>query len=768
MKGRTVSHYRILEELGSGGMGVVYRAEDTRLGRGVALKFLPEGLSRDSRAVERFEREARAASALSHPHICVVHDVGEHEGRRFIVMELLEGETLKARIGRGAVGLEEALEWGIQIADAVEAAHARRIVHRDIKPANVFVTTRGQVKLLDFGLAKLLPQRSPGSAASSARTATRARGFLTETGAIAGTVAYMSPEQARGQKLDVRTDLFSLGAVLYEMATGRPPFAGGTLALLFDEILNRTPVPPTSLVLELPLELERIVLKALEKDRALRYQTTTELRGDLMRLKRDRTGARPSAPANAVAGRFSGTGPRLAVLPLANLSRDPEQEYFADGMTEALIASLAQIRGLRVISRTSAMHYKGTRKALPEIVRELRVDALVEGSVLRSGDRVRITTELIHAASDQHLWARSYERELSDVLALQSEVARAVAAEIRVTLTPDEESRLAHARRIDPEALEAYLRGKYCWNKFTSEGSQEAIQYLLQSVGRDPEHAAAHAWLSHAYNVLGVNGHAPPRETFPRAKAAALRALEIDEALADAHVAAAAVSYFYEWDWPATERALKRAMALNPSDVTALELHSYYLQTLRRTDDAIDAMKRAKALDPLSLIINADLGFAHFLARQYDEAIRQFEQTLGLERNFPPAHGGIGFALLYRGRVSEAVAAFERAHQLDPAPSRLANLAYGYAVARRASEARGALEELDRRSTTQYVSPSSIALVHAGLGDTEQVLHWLRRAHDLQVGWLFEAANYNLVPAFDGLRSDPRFQDLLRRFHLPA
>jgi eukaryotic-like serine/threonine-protein kinase len=743
--GKKLTHYTILGSLGAGGMGVVYRARDERLGRQVALKVLAPAILGSESARKRFRHEAMALSRLSHPNIATVHDFDTQDGVDFLVMEHVEGETLAQRLSRGPIPEAEARGLGIQIAEALEEAHERGVIHRDLKPANVVVTAKGRVKVLDFGLAKLLRGGEEELATVSA------------SGTWSGTLPYMAPEQLEGMEIDHRSDLYALGAILYEMISGRRAFPEQSPARLLNAILHDRPlsvVTPGGAPISPAIDV--LVHTLLEKEPIRRPASAREV-AEALRMA-DSAGAPASAPSSA---RIQS----LVVLPLENLSGDPEQEYFTDGMTEELIADLAQIQALRVISRTSAMRYKKTQKTLQEIGRELHVEAVVEGSVRRHGDRVRITAQLIEVATDRHLWAKSYERDLRDVLALQGEVAQAIAQEIRIKLTPEEEARLARTHKVDPRAYEAYLRGRHHWNKRTDEGLLRSLEYFREAVDRDPAWATAYVGMADAYNVIGFFGTLPPGDSFPKAKAAALAALRIDDRLAEAHADLGYMQHYHEWDWEASDRSFRRALELNDGNGY---IHLFYMNHLiatGRLDEAIREVERAYELDPLSMIINTARGWSRFFARDFDSAERYMRQLLEMEPDFSAARIWISAVYEMRGEFDKALAEATRAAELTGrGPWSLTALGRALARMGRANEAEVILREMWEVASRRYVSPYDLALVLEALGHHDQAMDQLERAFQGRANMLVLLC---VDPRLDHLRDHPRWADLMQRMRFP-
>jgi serine/threonine-protein kinase len=792
--GTRLGRYEIRSQIGAGGMGNVYLSQDTQLRRPVALKLLPPNFTYDAERLRRFEQEAFAASALNHPNIVTIHDIGSEADLHYIAIEFIEGETLRNRIEHTRVQLGEAIDIAAQVASALTAAHAAGIVHRDIKPENIMVRTDGYVKVLDFGLVKLTERQAVASEATTQ--------INTDAGVVIGTVSYMSPEQARGKDVDARTDIWSLGVVLYEMMTGHRPFVGETTTDVFVSILEREPELLANYSTGVTSELQGIIEKALRKDREQRYQTAKELALDLRDQKQEleiqaKLGhsisqrvehelktvkytvaadtkefkeAAPLAPnsrrTNYVSGRRRSRKAinSLAVLPLVNVGADLNAEYLSDGITESIINSLSQLPKLRVMARSTVFRYKGREVDPQEVGRNLGVRAVLTGRMHKLDGNVVIGAELVDVTDGSQLWGEKYNRELSDIFALQEEISNEISEKLRLKLTGEEQRRLTKRYTENTEAYQLYLKGRYYWNKRTIEGFKKAIEYFNQAIEEDPSYALAYAGLADCYALLGSDeyGALPAREAMPKAQAAAAKALQIDEEMAEAHVSLAYAKLLYDWDWANAKREYKRAIELNPNYATAHHWYAItYLTATGQHTKAISEMRRACSLDPLSLIINSAMAWAFYFARRYDEAIDQYRKTIEMDPNFSVAYVKLGWAYGQKSMYEEAIREFEKVQTISGVHLAAAtSLGHTYAVSGKRVQAQEALDSLKELSKRQHVPPYDIALIHTGLGENDQAFEWLQKACEERSSWLIWL---KVDPRLDSLRTDPRFMDLVRR-----
>jgi eukaryotic-like serine/threonine-protein kinase len=789
----TLSHYKIISKLGSGGMGEVYLAQDTKLDRTVALKILPRDVASDPERMRRFVQEAKAASALDHPNVAQIYEIGESDGTTFIAMQYIEGQTLEAKSHIKQLETKEIVDVAIQVADALDAANSKGIIHRDIKAANIMVTPRGQVKVLDFGLAKVESKISSHPEASKLETEAG-----TTPGLILGTVQYMSPEQALGKRIDSRSDIYSLGVVLYQLATSRLPFAGPTPSVTLSRILNTQPDAIARFNYDIDPELERIIRKCMEKDPERRYQSARELEIDLKNLKRDSesgasqmgspAGLRPAstksrwklyaglaALALAVIGAamiyYIGMGRgqaihSLAVLPFSNARSDPETEYLSDGITESITNSMSPIPELRVLSQGMVRRFKDKEIDPQQLGRELNVDALVQGSLAKQGDTLVVNAELVRSSDGAQLWGQQYNRKLSDILLVQQDISAKVSEQLRLKLSGEERKKIQNSYTENTEAYQLYLKGLYYWNRRTGLGLQKALGYFQQAIEQDPNYALAYAGVAGCYAIYSRYDLLPPRESMPLGKRAAMQALKIDPSLPEARIALAHVMTEYEWDWAGASKEFQQALATDPNYATGHQWYAEHLMAIGQLEEGLKEIQKAHQLDPLSLQIRSILALSYYSNRQYDLAIDVARKGIELDPNFARLHFRLGQSLIKKSLFDEAISEFKMAMSLagNP-PTYLAGLGQAYAASGKKAEALQIIEQLEKLSKEKYVPSYQIALVYVELGDKDQTFEWLEKAFNARDDWLDQ---FRTDPSWDPIRSDQRYKDLLRRMNIPS
>jgi serine/threonine-protein kinase len=742
-------------------MGEVYRARDTRLGRYVATKVLPEQLSKNPQALARFEREAKAVGTLSHPNIVAIFDVGTEHGVVYIITELLEGETLRARLDSGAMVLRKVLETGSALADGLGAAHAKGIVHRDLKPGNIFLTADGRVKILDFGLARFQ------TAAPEGDTASIGLDTQTEPGIVCGTVGYMSPEQVRGTAVGPASDIFSFGIVLYEMVAGRRPFSGQSSVETMSAVLREEPAGLVNSGRPIPVELESLIFHCLEKNPENRFQSASDVAFCLRSIQGasgHKTSGAPAGPPSVMVTSSRSAIDSIAVLPFANTGRDPDVQYLSDGITESIINSLASIAQLRVVPRSTVFRYLQQDVDPQTTGRELNVRAVLTGRLIQRGETLVVSTELVDVVEGSQLWGERYNRKLADIFAVEQEIARKIYDALRLKLTDEDQKRLARRCPQNSEAYQLTLKGRYCWNRRTEEALKKGVEYFQRANDKDPGYAGAYSGLADCWHGLGWYSFLAPRDAFPKAMVASRKALELDESLAGAHASLAYELLIYDWNWADSEREFKRATELDPKYATAFHWYADYLGAMGRMEDAIEQSKLALDLEPLSLIINTWVGWRFYLAHRFDQAIDQYRKTLELDPDFVPACWQLGLAYEQMAVAGEALAALQKADGLSrSSPVYTASLAHAYATLGQPADARRLLQNLDALSKQRYVPAYHIAVIHAGLGERSAAFQWLEAAYEERSHWL---VYLKADPRFGSLHSDTRFWDLLHRVGL--